>query len=58
MQYLPPLWPQRIHAARVRVCAVSGTLPARACPQTTWTWLIAGAPRLSVCARHRAGRET
>ena len=47
------LWPQRVHAARVRFCAVSGKIPRPRCLHTVWTWFVPDLAPLAACDGHR-----
>ena len=52
MKNLSPLWVRRIHAARVRLCAVSGKIPKPRCLHTAWTWLVPNIAPLVACDGH------
>jgi penicillin-binding protein 1C len=50
---LPPPRPLPHNLSRVPVCAVSGQLPSRYCPQKQMTWFVPGRSPIEVCQLHR-----
>ncbi|MBI5883799.1 MAG: penicillin-binding protein 1C [Elusimicrobia bacterium] len=49
----PPLRPDRLDVAQVKVCAVSGQIPGPFCPHRAKTWFIPGRSPIKTCDIHR-----
>ena len=52
-EHFAPLSHEGLNVKRVEVCAPTGDLPGRFCPQTTFSWFIPGVSPLKISSIHR-----